>query len=107
MKKLLKGMMGVASLAAVGAGVFYLTKKLLEDQTEDMEEDFDDVSDFEEDEDSREYVTLDIDEEEIVSGEDIAENEDIEADTEEVMEEDIAETEEAEAEVEEEDVSEE
>lgn len=101
MKKLLKGMMGLASVAAVGAGVYYVTKKLLEDQSEDADLDFDDVGVLEDDEDSREYVTLDIDEEEAVPEENIAENGEPEADIEEVTEEDIAENGEPEDDVEE------
>ena len=96
MKKLLKGMMGLASVAAVGAGVYYVTKKLLEDQSEDADLDFDDIDVPEDDEESREYVTLDIDEEEAVPEENIAENGEPEADIEEVTEEDIEESAESE-----------
>ena len=61
MKKFLKGIMGLASIAAVAGGAYYLTKKWLEDKDEDFDEDFDDL-DFDDEEDSREYVTLDLDE---------------------------------------------
>lgn len=64
MKKLLKGMMGVASLAAVAAGAYYFMKKWMDERDEELEDDFDDLDFDEEDkEESREYVTLDLDKE--------------------------------------------
>lgn len=83
MKKLLKGIMGIASVAAVVAGAYYFTKKWMEEKDEELEDEFDDL-DFDEDEDSREYVTLDIEKENQkeaetlkvnINEEDIAENE--------------------------------
>ena len=75
MKKLLKGIMGVASITVVAAGVYYLAKKWLDEKDEELE---DDLDDFETEDDSREYVTLDIEDDEeddSVSEEDIAETE--------------------------------
>ena len=84
MKKFFKSIVGLASVAAVVAGAYYFTKKWMDEKDEELEDDFDDL-DFgdEEDEASREYVTLAMDEEEI-SEEDIAENGSPEPDTEEV-----------------------
>ena len=86
MKKFLKGVMGVASVTAVAAGVYYLAKKWMDEQDEDLEDDLDEFE-MEDDDESREYVTLDIEdddedyddgdyeEEESISEEDIAETE--------------------------------
>ncbi len=60
MKKLFKGIVGIASLAAVAAGIYYVAQKWFDEKDEELEDDFDDV-DFDDEEDSREYVTLDID----------------------------------------------
>lgn len=66
MKKLLKGVMGITSIAVMAAGAYYLTKKLLGEPDEELDdeyEDFDFDDDGEETDDkSREYVTLDFDE---------------------------------------------
>lgn len=64
MKKFLKGVMGIASVAVVTAGIYYCAKKWFEEKDEELEEDFDDF-DLDEDDDSREYVTLDIEDDEI------------------------------------------
>ena len=74
MKKLLKGVMGITSIAVMAAGAYYLTKKLLGEPDEELEdeyEDFDFDDDEEDDDDkSREYVTLDFDEDEQEASED-------------------------------------
>jgi hypothetical protein len=61
MKKLFKGILGIASLAAVGAAVYYATLQWMNrrEEEDDLEMDF-----SEESQDSREYVTLDFEEEE-------------------------------------------
>jgi hypothetical protein len=68
MKKLLKGIVGIASVAAAAAGVYYVAKKWMGEQDIFDEDDFD-GDDFEEEfdeeaEDAREYVTLDLEEDE-------------------------------------------
>lgn len=68
MKKLLKGVMGITSIAVMAAGAYYLTKKLLGEPDEELEDEYEDF-DFDDDEEdaddkSREYVTLDFDEDE-------------------------------------------
>lgn len=82
MKKFLKSIVGIASVAAVTAGAYYFTRKWMEEKDEELEEDFEDL-DFDEEEDSREYVTLEMEEEKIdefeekmkdISEEDISEN---------------------------------
>lgn len=80
MKKFLKGIMGLASIAAVAGGAYYLTKKWLEDKDEEFDEDFDDLDFDDEDDDSREYVTLDLDEDgdEEEDGEETEDTEDTE-----------------------------
>ncbi|MCI7062754.1 MAG: hypothetical protein MR965_11260 [Lachnospiraceae bacterium] len=71
MKKLIKGVMGVTSIAVMAAGAYYLTKKLLAEPDEELDDEFEDF-DFEDEDESdedvsgdrsREYVTLDFDEE--------------------------------------------
>lgn len=65
MKKLLKGVMGITSIAVMAAGAYYLTKKLLGEPDEELDdeyEDFDFDDEEETDDKSREYVTLDFDE---------------------------------------------
>lgn len=66
MKKLLKGVMGITSIAVMAAGAYYLTKKLLGEPDEELDDEYEDF-DFDDDEEetddkSREYVTLDFDE---------------------------------------------
>lgn len=68
MKKLLKGVMGITSIAVMAAGAYYLTKKLLGEPDEELDDEYEDF-DFEDEEDeaddkSREYVTLDFEEDE-------------------------------------------
>ena len=75
MKKLLKGVMGITSIAVMAAGAYYLTKKLLGEPDEELDDeyedfDFDDDDEEETDDKSREYVTLDIDED----GEDVSDD---------------------------------
>lgn len=61
MKKFFKNLMGVASIAAVAAGVYYVTKKWMDEKDELLEDDDLEDLDLEDpDEDSREYVTLDL-----------------------------------------------
>lgn len=64
MKKCFKFLMGVAATAGVVLGALYVLKKYFGcEESEDFdEEDFEDV--FADEVDDREYVTLDIDEEE-------------------------------------------
>ncbi|MCH5267628.1 MAG: hypothetical protein J1E62_04710 [Lachnospiraceae bacterium] len=64
MKKLIKFIMGVVATAGVVIGALYVWKKYFGgSDSEDFEEDeFDDV--FADEVDDREYVTLDIDDEE-------------------------------------------
>lgn len=66
MKKLLKGVMGITSIAVMAAGAYYLTKKLLGEPDEELDDEYEDF-DFDDEEEetddkSREYVTLDFDE---------------------------------------------
>ena len=74
MKKLLKGVMGITSIAVMSAGAYYLTKKLLGEPDEELEDEYEDFDFDDEEEDaddkSREYVTLDFDEDEQESSED-------------------------------------
>ncbi len=75
MKKLLKGVMGITSIAVMAAGAYYLTKKLLGEPDEELDDeyedfDFDDDDEEETDDKSREYVTLDFDED----GEDVSDD---------------------------------
>ena len=74
MKKLLKGVMGITSIAVMAAGAYYLTKKFLGEPDEELEDEYEDF-DFDDDEEdaddkSREYVTLDFDEDEQEASED-------------------------------------
>ena len=75
MKKLLKGVMGITSIAVMAAGAYYLTKKLVGEPDEELDDeyedfDFDDDDEEETDDKSREYVTLDFDED----GEDVSDD---------------------------------
>ena len=63
MSSFLKKVVGVASLAAIGAGVYYAAKKWLDEQDDMLEDDCEDF-DLDDTEDSREYVTLDIEDDE-------------------------------------------
>ena len=83
MKKVIKFVMGAAAVAGTVCGVLYLLKKVFrvdvmgkdDDFDDDFDEDFDDIDD--EDSDDREYVTLDMEEEEN-SEEEAAQEEDSE-----------------------------
>lgn len=76
MKKLLKFIVAIAAIAGTIGGVIYFLDKVLgiklfnkEDDFDDFDEEFDD-DDYEDDDDSdREYVTLDIENEEEDSAE--------------------------------------
>lgn len=79
MKKLLKGVMGITSIAVMAAGAYYLTKKLLGEPDEELDDEYEDF-DFEDEEDeaddkSREYVTLDFEEDEQEASEEKEEGE--------------------------------
>ena len=63
MKKLLKGVMGITSIAVMAAGAYYLTKKLIGEPDEEL------------DEESRKYVTLDFEDDENEGGEEAPEDE--------------------------------
>lgn len=64
MKKLLKCLLSITAVAGVVLGALYVLKTYFgcEEEEDFQEEDFDDV--FADEVDDREYVTLDIDEEE-------------------------------------------
>ena len=68
MKKLLKGVMGITSIAVMTAGAYYLTNKLLGEPDEELDDEYEDFDFVDEEEDaedkSREYVTLDFEEDE-------------------------------------------
>lgn len=68
MKKLLKGVMGITSIAVMTAGAYYLTQKLLGEPDEELDDEYEDFDFDDEEEDaedkSREYVTLDFEEDE-------------------------------------------
>ena len=68
MKKLLKGVMGITSIAVMTAGAYYLTNKLLGEPEEELDDEYEDFDFDDEEEDaedkSREYVTLDFEEDE-------------------------------------------
>lgn len=72
MKKLGKFIFGTVALASIAAGAYYIYKKFIKKDSSDDFDDFeDDFEDFDEEEDtadndSREYVTINI------TGEDIA-----------------------------------
>ena len=62
MKKLLKFLLAVGSLAGLAVGGYYLYKNYIEKKDADLVDDFDeddDFDDFDED-DSREYVSINI-----------------------------------------------
>ena len=65
MKKFLKFVVGVAAVAGSVAGVFYFWDKRKADlEEDDFDDDFDDIFEDENDDSDRDYVTLDIGEEE-------------------------------------------
>lgn len=65
MKKFLKFVVGVAAVAGSVAGVLYFWDKRKADlEEDDFEDDFDDIFEDENDDSDRDYVTLDIAEEE-------------------------------------------
>lgn len=65
MKKFLKFVVGVAAVAGSVAGVLYFWDKRKADlEEDDFDDDFDDIFEDETDESDRDYVTLDIGEEE-------------------------------------------
>ena len=79
MKKLLKGVTGITSIAVMAAGAYYLTKKLIGEPDEELDDEYDDFDfddeDDELDEESRKYVTLDFEDDENEGGEEAPEDE--------------------------------
>mgnify|MGYP001217296240 CR=1 FL=1 len=76
MKKLLKGVMGITSIAVMAAGAYYLTKKLIGEPDEELDDEYDDFDEDDElDEESRKYVTLDFEDDENEGGEEAPEDE--------------------------------
>lgn len=70
MKKLIKFLLAVGSLAGLAAGGYYVYKNYIEKKDADLVDDFDEDDDFEDfDDDSREYVSINITNEE--AGEDV------------------------------------
>ena len=67
MKKLIKFLLAVGSLAGLAAGGYYVYKNYIEKKDADLVDDFDEDDDF--DDDSREYVSINITNEE--AGEDV------------------------------------
>ncbi|PWL66790.1 MAG: hypothetical protein DBY27_09595 [Clostridiaceae bacterium] len=65
MKKFLKFVVGVAAVAGSVAGVLYFwDKRKTEIEEDDFDDDFDDIFEDENDDSDKDYVTLDIGEEE-------------------------------------------
>lgn len=89
MKKFGKFVFGTLSLATLAAGAYFVyknfIKKDISDDFEEFEDDFDDFDDFDSEEgatecsDSREYVPIQIDQEDINKEDDIEENTEVEA----------------------------
>ena len=64
MKKFIKFLLAVGSLAGLAAGGYYVYKNYIEKQNADLEDEFDEDEDFEDfDDESREYVSINITEE--------------------------------------------
>ncbi len=66
MKKLLKFLLAVGSLAGLAAGGYYIYKNYIEKKDADLVDDFDEEDDFDDfdEDDSREYVSINITSEE-------------------------------------------
>ena len=65
MKKFIKFLLAVGSLAGLAAGGYYVYKNCIEKQNADLEDEFDEDEDFEDfDDESREYVSINISSEE-------------------------------------------
>jgi len=61
MKKFIKFLLAVGSLAGLAAGGYYVYKNYIEKKDADLVDDFDEEDDFEDfDDDSREYVSINI-----------------------------------------------
>ena len=62
MKKLIKFLLAVGSLAGLAAGGYYIYKNYIEKKDADLVDDFDEDDDFDDfsDDDSREYVSINI-----------------------------------------------
>ena len=62
MKKLLKFLLAVGSLAGLAAGGYYIYKNYIEKKDADLVDDFDEEEDFDDfdEDDSREYVSINI-----------------------------------------------
>ena len=69
MKKLLKGVMGITSIAVMAAGAYYLTKKLIGEPDEELDDEYDDF-DFDDEDDE-----LDVEDDENEGGEEAPEDE--------------------------------
>ena len=70
MKKFIKFILAVGSLAGLAAGGYYVYKNYIEKKDADLVDDFDEDDDFDDfDDDSREYVSINITNEE--AGEDV------------------------------------
>lgn len=65
MKKFIKFLLAVGSLAGLAAGGYYVYKNFIEKKDADLVDDFDEDDDFDDfDDDSREYVSINISTEE-------------------------------------------
>ncbi len=61
MKKFIKFLLAVGSLAGLAAGGYYVYKNYIEKKDADLVDDFDEEDDFDDfDDDSREYVSINI-----------------------------------------------
>lgn len=62
MKKLIKFLLAIGSLAGLAAGGYYIYKNYIEKKDADLVDDFDDEDDFDDfdEDDSREYVSINI-----------------------------------------------
>ena len=70
MKKFIKFLLAIGSLAGLAAGGYYVYKNYIEKKDADLVDDFDEDDDFDDfDDDSREYVSINITNEE--AGEDV------------------------------------
>ena len=80
MKKFIKFLLAVGSLAGLAAGGYYVYKNFIEKKDADLVDDFDEDDDFDDfDDDSREYVSINITTEETPVEETPAEEPPVEA----------------------------
>ena len=68
MKKLIKFLLAIGSLAGLAAGGYYIYKNYIEKKDSDLVDDFDEEDDFDDfdEDDSREYVSINLTPEESV-----------------------------------------